>query len=564
MRFIISQLTFFLAQKSNRRNMRFMLRFTLLILGLILVYSILFSYLMAKEGQNYSPLTGLYWTLTVMSTLGFGEITFVSDLGKIFTIVVLLSGILLFMLVMPFTFIRFVYSPWLDAQSKALTPRELPRETREHILIVGTDMTALNVADRLHQYAIPYALLCDDNQQAIDLYDKRYNVVLGDLDSVASYASLRVGAASLALALHDDLKNTNIAATVRESSSSVPIAASVNKEESIDILHLAGCNHVFHFSRLLGIALARRVFSARLESNIIGRFEGFCIAESPAHGTPFAGQQLKETELRERFGLNVIGIWQGNQYMPARPDTVIDDRVTLLLAGTADVLEKYDRSVTPPSGEPEAPVLILGGGRVGAAVAETLEKRGISFKLVEQKAILIPKDDSRYVLGSAADIHILRAAGIDTTQAVVVTTHNDDLNIYLTIYCRKLRPDIQIISRAVLDRNIASLYAGGANLVMSQASMTANTVINLIHPGRVFTLTEGLNVFRVSAPPSLVDVTLLDSRIRRDTDCNVVAVRSRGEIIVPPEPDVPIRGGDELILIGTVEAEKKFMRRYCQ
>ena len=52
--------------------------------------------------------------------------------------------------------------------------------------------------------------------------------------------------------------------------------------------------------------------------------------------------------------------------------------------------------------------------------------------------------------------------------------HNDDLNIYLTIYCRKLRPDIQIISRSTLERNVASLYSAGANLVT--VNLTPETV----------------------------------------------------------------------------------------
>jgi Ion channel. len=83
-KFIFSQMAFFMAQQSNRRNMRFMLRFTLLVLVLILLYSVLFHYIMEWEDRYYSPITGLYWTLTVMSTLGFGDITFLSDTGQDF------------------------------------------------------------------------------------------------------------------------------------------------------------------------------------------------------------------------------------------------------------------------------------------------------------------------------------------------------------------------------------------------------------------------------------------------------------------------------------------------
>ena len=45
-------MAFFMAQQSNRRNMRFMLRFTLFVLVLIFIYSVLFHYIMDWE-QRY-------------------------------------------------------------------------------------------------------------------------------------------------------------------------------------------------------------------------------------------------------------------------------------------------------------------------------------------------------------------------------------------------------------------------------------------------------------------------------------------------------------------------------
>ena len=563
MKFIVSQMAFFLAQQSNRRNMHFMWHFALIILFLILVYTALFHWVMLHEGQHYSVLTGLYWTLTVMSTLGFGDITFHGDLGKMFTLLVLTSGIVLFMLLLPFMFIRFVYAPWLEAQSKALTPRELPKDTEKHIIIVGDNSAALSIAARCRRYGIPYALLLNENNEAVSLYDRGYSVVLGAFDAVETYQAMRADKAALVLALHDDMKNTNIAATARECAPSVLIAGSAGCEDAADILRLAGCDRVFLFSRLLGESLARRVFSAGHESNIVGRFEGLCVAESPVHGTSLAGKSLQDADLRGRFGLNVVGVWQGSKYMSALPGTVFDDSAVLLLAGTADMLEKYDRSIAHSGSKAErSPVLILGGGRVGSAVAATLDRRAIPYRIVEEKASLLPMDDERYVLGNAADTATLRLAGIDGTGTVVVTTHNDDLNIYLTIYCRKLRPDIQIISRASLDRNVASLYNAGANLVMSQAGLTAATVINLLRPGQVFMLTEGLNIFRLGTPPSLVGKTLRNSGIRKGTDCSVLAVRRGGATLVSPEPDAALEAGDELIMIGTVEAEQAFMGLY--
>jgi len=42
--------------------------------------------------QDHSRVTGFYWMLTVMSTLGFGDVTFESDMGRGFLMVVLVSA----------------------------------------------------------------------------------------------------------------------------------------------------------------------------------------------------------------------------------------------------------------------------------------------------------------------------------------------------------------------------------------------------------------------------------------------------------------------------------------
>ncbi|MDR1947639.1 MAG: NAD-binding protein [Desulfovibrio sp.] len=563
MKFIFSQINYFLAPEDNRRNMRFMLRLVLFIGALVLLFSVLFHLIMLYEGRGYSLFTGLYWTLTVMSTLGFGDITFHSDLGMLFSVTVLLSGVLLFMLLLPFTFIRFIYAPWLEAQSKARTPRALPADSAGHVVIVGSDNTALSIASRCRRYGIPCVLLEDDGAKALSLYNKGYNVVLGDTDSTAGYAAVHAEKAALVLALHDDMKNTNIAYTVREYAPPAPLAASVNQDASADILRLAGCDHVLNFAGMLGRALAGRVFKGGVESNIIGSFEGFCIAESPAGGGMLAGMRIRDTDLRSRFGLNAAGIWQGKRYLPAGPDTELDENSILLLAGTADRLDEFDRHARPEHFvEDSPPVLILGGGRVGTAVAAALAGRGIACRIVEQSMTAGHKNDDRVIIGNAADIVVLRKAGLDETRTVVVTTHNDDLNIYLTIYCRKLRPGIKIISRANLERNLPSLYSAGADLVMSQAGLAADTVINLLTPGRVFMLTEGLNIFRIPTPHSLTGQTLKSGGIRQKTDCNVVAVKNGGSVSVPPDPDTPLAAGDELIIIGTAAAEKNFMNLY--
>ena len=135
MQFFPAQLIYFLQNRPSTRNLWILLRFLLALAALVTVYSVLFHYIMAWEGRDFSWVTGFYWTLTVMSTLGFGDITFHGDLGRIFSICVLLSGVLFLLILLPFTFIQFFYAPWMEAQSAARAPRELPEETTGHVIM---------------------------------------------------------------------------------------------------------------------------------------------------------------------------------------------------------------------------------------------------------------------------------------------------------------------------------------------------------------------------------------------------------------------------------------------
>jgi Ion channel len=128
MKFLPSQMMFFLQGRETKNKVRSLLKFIFLLSLLIIIYSVIFHFIMQYEGRKFSWITGLYWTLTVMSTLGFGDITFAGDFGKIFSIIVMLSGIIFLLIMLPFTFITFFYAPWLEAQSKLKVPRELSEE----------------------------------------------------------------------------------------------------------------------------------------------------------------------------------------------------------------------------------------------------------------------------------------------------------------------------------------------------------------------------------------------------------------------------------------------------
>jgi K+/H+ antiporter YhaU regulatory subunit KhtT len=94
--------------------------------------------------------------------------------------------------------------------------------------------------------------------------------------------------------------------------------------------------------------------------------------------------------------------------------------------------------------------------------------------------------------------------------------------------------------------------------------MAASTIFNLLKPDDLLMLAEGLNIFRVVVPPSYVDKSLAESHIRSQTGCNVVAICGREAMRITPEPSYRFSENNELILIGSEEAESRFFKMHSE
>ncbi len=549
-----------LAGRQQRTNLRVLLNLLLFLTAIVALYTVLFHVLMAREGREFSWISGFYWTMVTMSTLGFGDVTFHSDLGRVFSVVVVMSGTVFMLILLPFTFIQFFYAPWLEARNAARAPRSLPDTMKGHVILTQYGPVDAALVRRLEPFNTPYVVVVPDVTEALALHDQGVNVMVGDLDDPETYRAARADQAALVASTRSDTSNTNVAFTVREIAMGVPIVVTASSPASVDILQLAGAQQVLQLGKLLGRFLARRVAGRDRKAHIIGELDHLCVAEASVAGTDLANLTLKQAGLRARFGLNVAGVWERGYFQVGLPDTLLTDTSVLFLAGTREQLAAYDAAfgVQDAAG---AYVVLLGGGRVGRATAEQLTAAGIDHCIVEK----LPdraRSASRTVIGDAADLDVLKEAGLDRATTVAVTTHDDDMNVYLTLYCRRLKPSLQILSRATLDRNVSTLYRAGADIVLSYASMGANAIVNLLRKREMLLIGEGLDVFQVALPSKLVGKTLAEAGIRETSGCNVLAVITGGRTVVSPAANEPLAAGTDLILIGDHKGEEAFFKHY--
>ncbi|RME70932.1 MAG: potassium channel protein [Verrucomicrobia bacterium] len=561
MKLLPAVVSYFLQNPTRRKNLMVLVRLVAILLILLVVYAVIFHILMAAEGQEHTWFTGFYWALTVMSTLGFGDITFHTDAGRFFSMVVLITGMVFLLIILPFTFIQFAYAPWIEAQQAAATPSQLPEHTRNHVVITNWDHVTSNLTRKLKSYGYEYAVIVPTLDRAREMNEMGVRVVLGEIDSPETYRAVRLEKAAMLAATGSDTANTNAAFTAREIAPHIRIVAKASRHASEEILKLAGVDHVIQLPEMLGQSLARRCNPGRHVANLIGEVDEIAIAEAPVAGTPLVGQTLAESRLRERTGLSAIGLWDRGTFRPATPDIPLSANTVLVLAGSKGQLAAFNERFARP--ENDAPVIIIGGGRVGRATGHALMSRGIDYCIIERNRDEI-LDTAHFIHGDASHRKVLEEAGIHDTPAVILTTHEDDTNVYLAIFIRRLRPDIQLIGRANLERNISTLHRAGVDFVMSYAGMGANTMLNILRGGNLLMVAEGLALFKLPVPPSLCHVALADSRIRAETGCSVVGVRRADATMVNPDPTLVFQAGDELLLIGDVEAERTFLSRYPQ
>src|SRR5699024_2937089 len=443
-------------------------------------------------------------------------------------------------------------------QSKARAPRELPEGYSDHVIITHFNPISESLIEKLNQYSYEYVLLEDNLSQALKYYDQGYHVVFGARDDPKTYRKLRVHNAAMVVTLGNDMINSNITNTVRELDEEVTIVTNSNSESSKDLLEMAGADHVIELGKMMGGGLSRRISSQDSLVHVIGRFDQLVIAEATAYMTPLVGKTLRESNLRSGFGINVVGIWERGTLLMPDPDTVIHEESVLLIAGSVEQLRTYDEYMAIYHATNE-PVIIVGAGRVGTGTAKALENRDQYFYIIDKDPEQL-KDEEEYILGNAEDIEVLKKAGIDEAPCIIITTHDDDMNIYLTIYARQLRPNIQIISRSTVQRNVSTLHRAGADFVMSHATMSANVIFNILERNDVVMVAEGLNIFDTDIPDKIEGKSLIESSIRPKTGCSVLAIKHNGEQKINPDPKTILQEDSQLVLIGSAEAERKFVQ----
>jgi trk system potassium uptake protein len=107
--------------------------------------------------------------------------------------------------------------------------------------------------------------------------------------------------------------------------------------------------------------------------------------------------------------------------------------------------------------------LVVGCGRVGSSVALGLARAGWDVSVIDEQEQALHRlgDDwaGPFVVGHGMDIDVLREAGIEQADAVVVSTNGDNTNLVISQVARKQFGVATVVAR-ILDPARAQFYSG--------------------------------------------------------------------------------------------------------
>jgi trk system potassium uptake protein len=128
-------------------------------------------------------------------------------------------------------------------------------------------------------------------------------------------------------------------------------------------------------------------------------------------------------------------------------------------------------------------VIVIGCGRVGSSVALELDRVGWEVTAVDENEDVLQRLGENwsggFVVGHGMDMEVLREAGIEDADAVVVSTDGDNTNLVIGQVATK-RFNIEMTVVRVLDPARAALYSELGLWTFSPTSTAIKTLTEAV------------------------------------------------------------------------------------
>jgi len=207
--------------------------------------------------------------------------------------------------------------------------------------------------------------------------------------------------------------------------------------------------------------------------------------------------------------------------------------------------------------------VVIGLGRFGTAVAESLRRLGHEVLAIDQDPALVQKwaDEFTHVVqADSTDEDALKELGVnDFHRAVVGIGSHIEASVLTVLALVDLGVD-EVWAKAVTKKHGRILKRVGADHVVYPESAMGERVAQLVTGtmSDYIAFDDGFAISRTKAPVEAFDRTLGESKLRGRYGITVVGVKRVGEDFAHAVPGTEIRMGDELIVSGPTDKVERF------
>jgi voltage-gated potassium channel len=305
------------------------------------------------EGWSWED--AAYMTVITLATVGYGETHPLGSRGRLFTIALILMGVVnIGYIVNRFT--AAVIEGYFLEGIRLRQQRRLMESLSGHYIICGFSRTGRQIAKEFHSEGVPFVIIDSEFESVQKAQEIGYTVFQGD--ATLDDTLFKVGvdrAVCIVAALPSDAENLYTVLSAKTLNPQIRAIARASTEESLQKLQRGGADAVISPY----ITGGKRMAAAALRPQILDFVDGILSGADrqlymeeflldPAR-CPFVGQTLQKAKLRSQSGALVLAIRRLDGTLIGGPtgDTILMSGDTLICMGTAEQLQGLNQILGP-------------------------------------------------------------------------------------------------------------------------------------------------------------------------------------------------------------------------
>lgn len=296
--------------------------------------------------EDLSLSDAFYMTVVTLTTVGYGDITPHTFYGKLFTTVLVISGVGIALYALHGVIESVVEGGLREAFGITRVRRSVAK-MKNHKIICGGGRTGSIVAEEFKEEGVDFVVIERDPKVVKELRKREIPVVEGDATTDTALIEAGVERASgLVSTLSSDSDNVFLCITAKELNKNLEIVTRASSKEATKRLYSIGVKKVVIVEEIGGIRLAKSLTKPAIVDFIdFATKTGDASLESlkVEPGAKIADKKVKDVRLKERIGASIVAIIrEGKIIANVGPEDEIREGDTVVVIGKKDSLEKLE------------------------------------------------------------------------------------------------------------------------------------------------------------------------------------------------------------------------------